>query len=150
MVHKSFAQLRDQFPDQCVIGNGTADKDGYVRIGIGTKSDVKRYGAHRLAYRLFIGDVKGCQVVMHTCDNPSCINPKHLRLGSHDDNMRDMAAKKRKEWGAEHYNAKLTEEQVRSIRADKRLHKEIAADYGISRATVTNIRARRIWQHLED
>jgi hypothetical protein len=150
MATSNFDLIRGDFPDACITGNGIPDKDGYIRFNIGSKTERKRYQLHRLVFRAFVGGVHSKQVVMHTCDNPSCINPKHLRVGSHDDNMRDMVEKRRHEWGSDHYNSKLTEQQVREIRASDEQHKTLAKRYGVSRPTVTNIRARRIWSHLED
>lgn len=150
MAKTNFDLIRGDFPDSCITGNGIPDDDGYLRIGIGSKKECKRYYLHRLVFRAFVGEIPAKHVVMHTCDNPGCINPKHLKVGTHDDNMLDMVEKRRHQWGQDHYKAKLTETQVREIREDKRLHKEIAAEYGIVRSTVSNIRAKRIWKHLED
>lgn len=145
----NFNLLADQFPDSCIIGNGLPDPDGYRRIGIGGQSERRRYYTHRLVYRAFVGELHSRHVVMHTCDNPACINPKHLRAGTHAQNMQDMVDKRRHEWGEDHYNAKLTADQVRTIRDDKRPHRVIAEEFGVTRSVVSNIKARRIWKHLE-
>lgn len=65
------------------------DTDGYGRIWVG-----KNKTAHTLAYELFNGPVEGLHV-LHTCDNPGCVNPDHLVLGTHSDNMRDKSVRKR-------------------------------------------------------
>lgn len=71
--------------------------------------------AHRVAYciahNLQWDDIKG-QLVRHTCDNPACVNPEHLELGTHQDNMGDMRSRKRVASGTRNGNTKLTGEQV--------------------------------------
>lgn len=96
----------------CVEWTKSKDACGYGRAWF----DGKPLGAHRLAYCQAHGlkpaDIAG-QVVRHTCDNPACINPEHLVLGSHADNMRDMRDRFRGRSG----NArKLSDEDVRAIR----------------------------------
>ncbi len=73
--------------------------------------------AHRLSFQVFRGDVPADMMVCHRCDNPLCINPGHLFLGSALDNASDMHAKGRHPHGERHGNAKLTSEQVQEIRA---------------------------------
>ncbi|MEN8720083.1 MAG: HNH endonuclease [Oceanococcaceae bacterium] len=139
------------FPACCIAGKGTPDKDGYLRVTIGkTGQGAKRYSLHRLIYRAYIGPIPSGHVVRHACDNPCCINPRHLLVGTHKRNMQDMVDRRRHQWGDDHYNAKLDADQVRSIRAAAGSHAEIASKFGIARSTVTNIRAKRIWKHLED
>ena len=98
-------------------------------------------------------------VVMHICDNRICCNPNHLRLGTHDDNMADMAAKGRgvipRKFGkgVEHILAspKLNDAAIREIRAAKKGRKEIVAlacKYDLEIANVYNIRSRRTWKHV--
>lgn len=65
---------------------------GYVRIVEDGKS--KTFSVHRLAYQLFVGDLEFCHV-LHSCDNPLCVNPKHLRQGTHQENMQDMVDRDR-------------------------------------------------------
>lgn len=105
--------------------------------------------AHRAAYRIRKGPIPPGRVVMHICDNPGCVNPDHLSLGSHADNTRDCCLKKRHAFGARSGNAKLTEDAVRSIRADTRRQREIAAEFRVSRSTVCMIQKRRIWSHIQ-
>jgi hypothetical protein len=76
--------------DACHLWVGTVNKAGYGMISLGGYTVL----AHRLAHALATGDVTA-EVVMHTCDNPSCVNPAHLRSGTHMENMADMRAKGR-------------------------------------------------------
>lgn len=65
---------------------------GYIRAVQGGRS--RTFPVHRLAYQLFVGDV-GHHHILHSCDNPRCINPKHLRAGTHAENMQDMVDRSR-------------------------------------------------------
>lgn len=87
--------------------------------------------------------------VCHRCDNPVCVNPNHLFLGTPADNAADMVAKGRHCAGQLNRRAKLTDAQVIAIRADKRLQKQIAADYGVTLAAISHIKTGRRWAHLE-
>ena len=76
--------------DACHIWTGTLSKGNYGMISLGGYTVL----AHRLAHALATGDIKA-EVVMHACDNPSCVNPAHLRSGTYMENMADMRAKGR-------------------------------------------------------
>ena len=71
---------------------------GKTRAGYGVFWYMKQKGnsilAHRLSYTVFKGDIPKGMQVLHSCDNPSCVNPKHLRVGTHSDNMEDKVARK--------------------------------------------------------
>ena len=126
---------------------------GYGRF----KLDGRMQGAHRVAWRLVNGDIpegEGAHgtCVLHRCDNPSCVRPDHLFLGTNADNVRDRNEKGRqaRQRGQAHGRAKLTREKVYAIRADTRLQREIAADHGIDRRTVSDIKRHKRWAHLPD
>jgi hypothetical protein len=96
------------------------------------------------------GDIPPGLVVRHSCDNPGCVNPEHLSLGTDADNTADKVARKRHGYGEKNAPAKLTESQARAIKADRRKLRIIAAEYGISGSTVSNIRHGQRWRHLEE
>ena len=91
----------------------------------------KSYYAHRMSYEFVIGPIPQGKHVLHKCDNPPCVNPDHLFIGTPLDNARDRAAKGRQVLnlknlrkalpGEGHYNAKLTWEKVRSIRKEHKV-----------------------------
>lgn len=108
--------------------------------------------AHRLSWILKNGD-PGSLHVLHKCDNTLCVNPNHLFLGTHSDNMADKVYKDRQSRlpGESHPMAKLTEDDVYKIR--KRLDsgetlKSISEEYGVHLSTIHYIKNRKLWSHL--
>ena len=77
-----------------MVWTGTRFASGYGRI----TQNGKRARAHRVAFELFVGPIPSGMHVLHRCDNPPCVNPSHLFIGTHLDNMRDMEAKGRAKW----------------------------------------------------
>jgi len=86
--------------------------------------------------------------VLHSCDNPECINPEHLSIGTPKENTQDMIKKGRKPIGESVKNSKLKEDQVLEIRKDSRSLKQIAKSYGVSKKTILLIKQRRTWKHI--
>lgn len=93
--------------------------------------------------------------MLHSCDNPPCVNPAHLRLGDAEDNANDREGRNRgrDSRGEKSGKAKLTEDQVRQIvvelqRLPRRSQAAIAADFGIKQAQVSRIMLRKAWPHL--
>lgn len=101
--------------------------------------------AHRIAVKAPIGSV-----VRHTCDNPSCVNPEHLVVGTHKENSQDMVTKDRQAKGEQAGNSKLTSEQVQAIRASRGSlsSREAAKIWNISKTNVLDIWNNKIWRHL--
>lgn len=136
----------------CFLWTGAVSNSGYgiasySRDGIG-----RIEYAHRLAYRVAYGGIPNKFYICHKCDVPSCVNPQHLFAGTPADNSRDMTRKGRaagfRRKGSAHPRSKLTDDAVRAIRADRRLNKEIASDYGISASNISLIKTNKAWQHL--
>jgi hypothetical protein len=134
---------------QCWPWAGAVDTRGYGHFRDGRR--IVR--AHRAAYEHHYGPIE-CgeghhgQVVMHKCDNRLCCNPSHMKLGSHADNMADMAAKgRRKAVGAGESNGRavLSLQQVVLIREDKRSQRAIAREYEVSKAAIQRIKAGKAW-----
>lgn len=96
--------------------------------------------AHRLSYVLHNGPIPPGLLVCHKCDNPGCVNPKHLFLGTDKVNADDRAAKGRSAKGERNGRAKLTDEQVRQIRASTGTQAAVAKQFGISNGMVWKIR----------
>lgn len=124
---------------------GGCDRDGYGHFHA-TIHGVPTQKAHRFSYMLATGEILGThQLVMHSCDNPRCVNPDHLTAGTPQENTADMIRKGRhmagRRAGAEKIS-KLSDEQVRAVLIDPRHYAEIAAAYGISKGHVAEIKAR--------
>lgn len=106
---------------------------------------------HRLAYEMCIAPIPRGLHVLHRCDNPPCCNPDHLFLGTIADNNADKVAKGRQMRGTMTPRAVLTESQVSDIRARYAAGErvmDLAVEFGVSRAQISNIAARRIWRHV--
>jgi predicted XRE-type DNA-binding protein len=105
--------------------------------------DQKSIGAHRFAYELVHGAIPKGMYVCHKCDTPICVNPNHLFVGTHHDNMRDMVQKKRSFIGRgenKKGRAKLTNEQAQQIRFMQFSQSKIAALFGVSQNTISRIK----------
>lgn len=132
----------------CLIGRFLGDKDGYGLVKIpGIKVKV---GAHRISYQENVGPIPSGMSVCHSCDTPACIEPGHFFLGTHGDNKSDSVRKRRHAFGAKHPNAKLSEDQVTIIVNARGRREKIAARFGISVATVSEIRSGKSWKHLDE
>lgn len=142
LIERVLRRLPEAFTDECAPWNGKLNAAGYalIRSGGTGKPDVR---VTRVVYEHFHGAVPdGCRVIMHTCDNPPCVNPNHLVAGTDSDNMTDKMLKGRAA-------RKLTPEAVRAIRSDPRGSRAVAADHGVSNSLVKAIRRRRVWAWVE-
>lgn len=113
------------------------DEWGYVRVPSGKQRYTR---GHRMAYRLFCGDLKPGEWVLHSCGNPGCINPYHLRIGSAQDNADDA---KRHGTTAREFRlpkTKLSDQDVREIRASSLRNYELCKIYAVSKSCISNIR----------
>lgn len=134
--------------DGCHYWLSALDKDGYGKLQIGRSP--KR--AHRISYELYKGEIKSGLYVCHTCDNPMCVNPDHLFLGTALDNNRDKMRKNRFVFycSENHACSKLTNDQVLKIRSLAGLmsHQAIGDMFNVHRVTITHIISRRNWKNI--
>lgn len=128
----------------CRIWLGALTVGGYGLIGSGRDLIY----THRAAWELANGPIPSGLLVCHRCDIRCCINPAHMFLGTHADNRLDCAAKDRDHKGSIHYNAKLTENDVRRIRADPRPSTKIAPEYGVNSRHIRAVKSRLWWRHV--
>jgi hypothetical protein len=107
-------------------------------------------GAHIFSYKIHKGLVPSGMLVCHTCDNKLCVRPKHLFLGTHQQNTDDMVRKGRQKnpRGEQVGQAKLTAEIVRKIRSSNDGPNVEAKKWGITRGQVYRIRSRKQWKHI--
>lgn len=104
--------------------------------------------ATRVIYFLHYGIDPRELCVMHSCDNPICVNPLCLLLGTQTDNMQDMHRKGRGALGEKHPNSKLTAADIPSIRSDARPNNTIAECYGVGRRIINLIKRGERWKHI--
>ncbi len=123
-----------------------ATRNGYGRIITGSRKDGTRRNesAHRLSYIVSVGEIPPGMEVCHKCDNPRCINPEHLFLGTKQDNMKDREEKGRNVifTGEEQPRSKLTKKAVKDARWEHVFKgtsfQRLANRYGVSKKTMQN------------
>ena len=138
----------------CILWTGCISK-GYGQIGRGGKT----FKAHRYSYEANVGPITNGLHVMHSCDVKNCVNPQHLSLGTHADNMADMKRKGRGlgkssgKKGTQNLSSKLTDADVlfmRSAYLGGVLQQQIADAYQINQGTVSAIVNGKRWKHLTE
>lgn len=137
--------------DNCWVWTANRDDSGY---GLKRSTGYQRYlKAHRISYALEYGYVPGDKIVCHHCDNPPCVNPNHLFLGTHSDNIQDAIRKGRLNDRRGENNSKdiLTKEQVKEIVRrikNKETVSEIAEDYPVTKSAIVDIKRGKNWSHI--
>lgn len=128
--------------DECVLWEGALNSGGYPVTWENGKTVYK--------HRQVAGAVKG-QVVMHSCDNPACINPAHLSVGTAAQNSKDMITKNRQAKGENCARSRLTELQVKDILSVKgeMSSRKAATLFGCSKTNILDIWNQKIWRHIE-
>lgn len=138
-------------------------KDGYGRFMISYKS----YRAHRASWEIHHGPIPEGMCVLHKCDNPSCVNPDHLFLGTQQDNMKDMRRKGRGydiskclvkakgippiKRGESNGSAKITDRVVHEIRSrykEIKSQRKLSVIYGVARSQIQRIVNNKAWTHI--
>lgn len=138
---------------QCWEWTGAIYGRGYGHFGIKINGKHKTVASHRLSYEIHFGKIPIGLDIMHSCDNPPCVNPSHLSTGTRSQNMKDAFDRGRGviniDRGEKSSHHKLTDEEVREIR---RLYPkiiknktEIGRRFNISRATIRQIVTRQTW-----
>ena len=144
VANRFWAKVLRGDPDECWPWQAYTDRDGYGRFSLNGRKE----RAHRVAARLDGRDLTG-KVVRHTCDNPTCVNPRHLKTGTQRENMRDRDRRNRQPRGVRNGRSRLSREDIIAIRQDGRPAKELARHFGTSASNIREIRTGRSWRHVE-
>ncbi len=139
---------------ECWIWTGCVGKGKYDRYGRVNRDGGAKL-AHRWSWHLHNGPVPKGMIVCHKCDNPPCVNPDHLFLGTDQDNSDDMRKKGRGRYvashGEKHGRSKLTNEKALAIRymyEQVRSLTKVAKEFGVTFQTVSHIKNRKTWTHI--
>jgi hypothetical protein len=159
-VFKGFWERVDKSGD-CWLWTGSKNKSGYGSV----LAFGRTMTTHRVSWALTYGDIPDGLFVCHHCDNPPCVNPDHLFLGTHQDNMDDAMSKGRMVFpyetrsrvarfpGELNPSAKLTESDVLLIKelsaTTEITRKQLAEKFGVSRDAIRDVIVGRRWKHLQ-
>lgn len=132
----------------CWLWTGYLFSSGYG--GFNTKNG-RHTHAHRYSWTLHRGPIPDDLIVCHKCDVRCCVNPDHLFVGTYSDNANDMHAKGRNNTprGERHVKARLTDQNIRDIRADTRSLVVIGKDYGVDKQYIWKIKRGWHWEHVK-
>lgn len=139
---------------ECINWPGTIEQRGYGVITFRENGKLKKLKAHRFVWALFNTPIPDGMYVLHSCDNKKCVNPAHLHLGTHVDNMRELkerGLKKGKHLGTESPNHKLTEAEVQTIKSclmAGQTQVALAIRFGVTQACIASIQRGRTWAHV--
>ncbi len=145
------------FNNGCVEWQGMKSGSGYGKVAI----NKQKYLAHRIAYCWANSvEIESANFVCHSCDNPCCVNPDHLWLGSVHDNNNDALAKGRLKIylghtmnkGSRNGQSKLTEAKATAIRAalaEGKTQQAVAKTFGVCQSVVSHINTRKLWNHAQ-
>ena len=145
--------VKGEREDDCWSWSGARNANGYGRISKGGKNNMD--GAHRVSWRLHNGnaEIPPGMFILHSCDNPQCTNPKHLRLGTRSENNLDMYSRGRQgvrklPIGEDNHKTVLTKDQVLAIRAGGKADTVWAKELGVTKGCVRHARVGITWKHL--
>lgn len=153
-----FETLEDKFwrrfevagKDDCWEWQGTKDPHGYGSISKNNRT----FYAHRISYEINVGEIPEGIFVLHSCDNPSCVNPKHLFLGTQADNVADRDKKGRQVRGERVKGSKLTEKKVIRMRDLRKKHgkdmpyRVIGKKFNVSQQSAHDAVNGHSWHHI--
>jgi len=109
--------------------------------------------AHRISYEIHIGPITEGMIICHHCDNPPCVNPSHLFMGTHKDNVIDKKSKGRDIIGEKNGRSKLTEKDIPVIRrllSNKVRQIDIAKQFALAHRTISAINTGHTWKHIKE
>jgi hypothetical protein len=153
-VYERFSTKYNILDSGCWKWKGALDKDGYGDFWVTLSKNTKRnFAAHRASWELFRYEIPQGLSVLHKCDNPWCVNPDHLFLGTQMDNIRDRDSKNRwkPRYGETNPVSKLTSAQVIEIRkllSNGCRGMDVAAKFNVTKQNICSINKNRTWRQL--
>lgn len=138
-------------PDECWLWTAYRSAHGHGQFRV-TKKPSRVEHAHRYAYILSMGPIPEGMVIRHKCDNPPCVNPAHLEVGTHADNVADRVERGRSAIGSANGRAKLSEKTAEGIRLRYAMggntKAQLSREYGVSQRTIADVINGKKWKHV--
>lgn len=148
LLERFEAKVSPEPTSGCWLWTAYLMPNGYGLIGRGGSGEGMEY-AHRAAWMLYRGPVPAGRFVCHRCDNRACVNPDHLFLGTHADNMRDMSSKRRSAVGSRNGQARLSPQsasEARRMKSSGIPQAQIARALGVSPMTISRLVRGQSWR----
>ncbi len=146
-INRFWEKVDNREKEECWNWQGAIQSKGYGSVGISKKKSAL---AHRIAYEITNGEIPNGLMVLHKCDNRRCINPNHLYLGTHQDNMKDMVERDRQARGERNARSRLTNEDVENIRRiygmGNHTQQQVADQFGVSISSIRKILSEEYWK----
>jgi hypothetical protein len=132
--------------ETCWLWTGAMLKTGYGSIRVNHKAE----RAHRVAYELSVGPIQAGRILLHSCDNPLCVNPSHLRPGDKRENTNDAIARGQHATGERSARSKLSGNDVKIIKAAIAAGitgRSLAKTFSVDETTISHIKLGKSWKH---
>jgi len=146
-IDRFYRYVKMADPESCWEWQSTRNNSGYGKFWLHGRTDL----AHRVSYRIANGPIPNGHQIRHMCDNPTCVNPRHLLTGTGKQNARDALNRGRYRWGDRNGRAKLTEDQVCEIKtcwSAGESQVSMAKRFRVSRAAIQWILNGKNWTRL--
>ena len=148
MEEKFREKLMPEPNSGCWLWLGAMGVNGYGQMHIKTNGKWRMGYAHRISWEIHNGPIPDKKHILHKCDNPSCANPHHLFIGDQSSNMKDKVRKGRHPRGEDCSYSRLTENDIKKIRNDKRTQAEIGNEYGVTQGMISRIKLYKAWRYV--